>query len=98
MSVDLETIALLVAVLGLVVTMAGALIVGAIAWGMLRAQVSNNFRAHCELAAEVRPKVAHLDAVAAQSKAQHDTLVERVVGIKEQLDRIEGSITKKRPL
>jgi predicted RNA-binding protein len=84
------------ALAGLAVTVVLAIIGAAIAWGSLRNEVRSNFRSHCELAAELRPKVTQLTEAQSQSKASHDTLEERLRGFKEQLDRIEGSITRRK--
>ena len=90
----LAIVGAVVAVLGFALTLLVVVVGAAIAWGTLRAQVNNNFRAHCELATDLRPKVEKHEEALSNSKANHLTLVERLHGFKEQLDRIEGGMPR----
>ena len=81
MNLDGDTIALL-----------GAIIAGAIAWGSERQARRDLGQRHAELAAELRPRITLCEAAQAVSTTDHGTLEERMRGLKEQLDRIEGML------
>lgn len=92
-------IGIAVALLGVLMTAIGGafailvVVVGmAIAWGTIRAAVNHNYRAHCDLAGELRPAVAQLTAKVQHGETQHGMLEERTRGIKEAVDRIEGYV------
>ncbi len=79
------------------VTIVLAMIAGAIAWGTLRETVRVNHISHCELAADLRPRLSRMEEAVSTRKAEHDTLEERLRGFKEQLDRIEGVLSSSAP-
>jgi chromosome segregation ATPase len=82
MSIDPEVIGLLCAIIG-----------GAIAWGAERQARKDLERRHAEAMADVRPRITRAEEQIATWRASHDTLEERMRGLKEQLDRIEGMLS-----
>ncbi len=75
--------------IGLLITIVGA----AVAWGAERQARRELAQRHSELAADLRPRITHVEAEVSTRKADHRQLEEHVRGLKEQLDRIEGIVS-----
>lgn len=85
-------------IVGLVATAGGGLFAMArlfTSFGSLVQKHVDLDRRHAELAADLRPRLVKAEENVAVRKEEHNVLVAKVDGLKEQLDRIEGAVISK---